>query len=341
MDRKRRRVEVAELLRRLARSGGHSATGLGEMLAEVRRNPRLIQDLGTNATSTRLSVGQALLEAFNAIKHVVKLPVHDGGEFAWEMADLALLMAASVRADAVVAAAYSEAVRKHPPSLAHPWDLIVGYDEFAPGNKLKADNRRKVMVLSCTFRQLGQSALSNGCLWHTPIAVRSCMMHSVEGGWSRMLAIFLRHVLLGPSGFATVGVPLDLPSGRVLIFARVSNLMTDGAGMKETFDWRGHSSFRPCFRHFNVLKKGSDLAWRRPGYCEITCADPTKFKVWQAAEIHHTIDLLAAASERVDAGTLSQPRYDELELACSLNFNKHGLLAAVDLRSCGDLFCSS
>lgn len=341
MDWKRRRLEVADLLRRLARSGGHSAVGLSEILAEVRRNPELIQSLGTNTESTRRAVGRAVLAAFDELKFVVKLPLHDGGEFVWEMADLALLIAASVRADAVVAAAYSEAVRRHPPSLAQPWDLCVGYDEFAPGSKLKADNRRKVMVLSCIFLQLGQCALSNSCLWHTPIAVRSGMIHAVEGGWSRMLAIFLRHALLGPSGLATVGIPLELPSGLVLIFARVSNLMTDGAGLKETFDWRGHSSFRPCFRHFNVLRKDSDLAWRRPGYCEITCADPTRFHVWTAAEIHRTVDLLAAASERVSAGTLSPAMYANLELSCSLNFNKDGLLAAVDLRSCGDLSCSS
>ena len=69
MDRKRRRLETAELLRRLARTGGHSTVGLSEILAEVRRDPGAAQALRTPGT-TRRDVGDAALAGFDVVKHV-------------------------------------------------------------------------------------------------------------------------------------------------------------------------------------------------------------------------------------------------------------------------------
>ena len=48
------------------------------------------------------------------------------------------------------------------------------------------------MVLSYTFKELGQTAMSNGDLWLVPVAVRSSKLREVRGGWSGMLATFLR-----------------------------------------------------------------------------------------------------------------------------------------------------
>lgn len=36
----------------------------------------------------------------------------------------------------------------------------------------------------------------------------------------------------------------------------------------------------------NVLRKNTDLAWRRPGYVEILCTDVSQFKDWSATDIH-------------------------------------------------------
>jgi hypothetical protein len=71
---------------------------------------------------------------------------------------------------------------------------------------------------------------------------------------------------------------------------------------------------------------------RRPGLCEITCSDASQFRTWSAVEVHQAVDLLAAAADRVSAGTLTKARYEQIEQAHGLNLNKHGLLAAVDLR---------
>jgi hypothetical protein len=188
------------------------------------------------------------------------------------------------------------------------------------------------MVLSMTFRQLGSTAMTSEAMWLTPVIVRSAVMHRVAGGWSRMLAVVLRRVLLGPVGLTTAGWALDLPSGPAIIFGRLSNLLSDGDGVRLAYDWRGQGSMKPCFRHWNVLRKGSDLAWRRPGYCEITCNDASVFRVWNAGAVYEAVDTLTAADRRVQAGTLAKARYNELEQATGLNLNVHGLLAAADLR---------
>ena len=188
------------------------------------------------------------------------------------------------------------------------------------------------MVISFTFRQLGQSAISGSRVWHTPAVIRSSIMNNVNGGWSKCLTCCLRRILFGPSGLATARVVLDLPSGPVPFFGRLGNLLTDGDGWRITWDWKGASSHRPCFRHWNVLRKGGDLAWRRPGYCELTCSDPFAFKPWPVDDIYFAVDLLMAADDRVEAGTLPRVRLSELEVACGLNLNRDGILAATDLR---------
>jgi hypothetical protein len=154
-------------------------------------------------------------------------------------------------------------VRLHPPSIEHPWSLIVGFDEFSPGNKLQCDNRRKTMVLSFTFKELGQLALCKALVWHTPVCLRTSVITQVEGEWSHCLSVYLQRHLLGPCGLATSGVPVVLADGRpTLIFARLTNLLSDGDGLRMALDWRGHASLKPCFKHYNVFKKDfSSSVW--------------------------------------------------------------------------------
>lgn len=59
-------------------------------------------------------------------------------------------------------------------------------------------------------------------------------------------------LLLGPTGFSSAGVPIELRSGVATIFARVANLLTDGDGFRVSYDWKGHASMKPCFKHWNA-----------------------------------------------------------------------------------------
>lgn len=206
-------------LRSLLHRGGISRKGLEELLREL-------------ATFTELPGGASgwKLRGENNSKFMglrVALPMRreGGGEpFQWEFADPAKLLAFSVAASPCLARAFADAVREHPPDPERPWRAVVGFDEFAPGDKLNVDNRRKAMVLSFSFLELGRAALTSEWAWFTPVVLRSREISKVSGGWPACLAAFLKTFLLGVSGIATAGVPLALPDGPVLLFARCLSL---------------------------------------------------------------------------------------------------------------------
>ena len=141
------------------------------------------------------------------------------------------------------------------------------------------------MVVSCSFLEVGQSFLSDRVAWMTPAIIRSKALHDVQGGWSKALSVFLEHLLTGPLGFSTVGSAVELDNGPVVIYAKLAVLLTDGEGWyrvefnvaitrhsciakvhnngrarwphcrQKCYDWRGHGSLKPCFRHPNVFRK--------------------------------------------------------------------------------------
>lgn len=120
----------------------------------------------------------------------------------------------------------------------------------------QVDNRRKVMVLSASFLNLGQAALTQNDVWITLAVARThgCI-DRVRGGWSTMLRILLEDLFYGPLGISVVGFPVSLPAGRVLLYASLASLLADGDGLRISFDWRGAGSLKPCLVHHNVLRK--------------------------------------------------------------------------------------
>jgi hypothetical protein len=236
---------VAQLLH----TGNVSITGLSTILKTVR-------DSASEVHVSRAKLAEVNLERFLGMRHIEQVPLVNGGHWEWELVDPCILLSAAVEHKRSLSELYTRAVADSPPSLDRPWSLVVAYDEFVPGNKLQPDNRRKTMVLSFTFKELGQVALYNGAAWLVPVCVRHSEIAALRGGWSHLLRLFLRRILFGPSGLATSGAPVRLLDGRtVLVFARVTNILSDGEGLKLGFDWKGHASLKPCFKHYNVFKK--------------------------------------------------------------------------------------
>lgn len=256
----------------------------------------------------------------------------DGSTFLWEFVHPLKLLAQAIEDSPALAALYARAIAEKPPSMQQPWRLILGWDEFVPGNKLRVDNRRKCMNLSFNFLELGPAALCQDWTWLTPVCVRSSVLREVEGGWSCMLRQFLRLLLLSPSGLCTAGVPLLLGGEPKLLHARVSVMLSDGDGQRLAWDWKGSASLKPCFRHFNVFKKNSDLAHRRAGYVEITCHDPMAFSRMPTPDLFVAVDALVLAQRRVQERTMTKRRLEDLERAHGLNANPDGILADFVLR---------
>jgi hypothetical protein len=150
---------------------------------------------------------------------------------------------------------HRKAAARHPPNRNRPWKLIIGWDEFTPGNALSPDNHRKTMVVSFSFVELGQVALSCGSAWVIPVVMRTSVINQVDGGMSNVMRVFLRRLLLGPEGLATVGVPLLINGQHTMLFASVAAMLADGDGHRQVWNWRGAGSLKPCFVHFNTWKK--------------------------------------------------------------------------------------
>ena len=149
-----------------------------------------------------------------------------------------------------------------------------------------------------------------------------------------MMRVFSERFAVGTTGFSNVGVPVRIRGEQRLLFARITNLLSDGDGLRMCWDWKGASSLKPCFKHYNVFKKGSDLARRKPGYVEIGCSQVSQLREWTAADLYATADLLAAADAQVNAGSMTKKRYKELEMSTGLNLNRTGLLMSPILRFC-------
>ena len=75
-----------------------------------------------------------------------------------------------------------------------------------------------------------------------------------------MLAVFLRRHLLGADGLATEGCPLTVDGRDVLLYAKLTNLLSDGEGLMKALSWKGAAGVKPCCKHHNVYKK-VDTRW--------------------------------------------------------------------------------
>ncbi len=163
------------------------------------------------------------------------------------------------------------------------------------------------------------------------VAQQTCTAQ-VDGGWSSMLRIFLDKLLLGPSGFEVAGVPLPVDGRDQLLFARLTNLLSDGDGHRLALDWRGASGLKPCFKHWSVFKKDSNLASRKPGFVEIDCSSSALFRSWTCEQLYQVVDGVAAAHEAAQAGTITKAMFEDMTASVGLNFNPRGLLSDTPLR---------
>ena len=153
-------------------------------------------------------------------------------------------------------------LQSHPCTAANPWGIVVGYDEFQPGNKFDFDSTKAVMCLYFNFVEIDDA--SQGSTWFAPITTRMSEINDVVGGWSRVLACILHRMFLGPNGFSTAGCAFTHEDRHYVVFAGLRVLMSDGDGLRKGLGWKGASAIRASIIHSNMLKKGSDLAWRAP-----------------------------------------------------------------------------
>ena len=110
-------------------------------------------------------------------------------------------------------------------------------------------------------------------------------------------------------------------------------LLSDGDGLRIALEWMGQGSTKPCFRHRNVLRKGSDLITTECDYVEITCCDLAKLKAWEEKDFREAIDLIVEARARRAAGKMTAAKLENIEKTFGFRASAEGLLSSRTLRS--------
>lgn len=250
------------------------------------------------------------------------------GSFDLEFAEPGLLIQHVLSESPRLARAWVAALGKQPCSPTAPWKCIIGYDEFSPGDKFSYERSKTIMCLYFTFIEV--DAASQGCAWFCPLVVRATQADSVCGGWSHILACFLHRMFLGTYGLQTVGTTFRYRERDYLIFAYLSNLISDGDGIRKGIGWKGHASLRPSLVHSNILKKDSDLANRADGYVEITCTESRLLRKATADEFNDSCDLVAEAHARWQRGEITKALFENVSMTEGMNFVPGGV--AFDMR---------
>ena len=192
---------------------------------------------------------------FLSMRRVLTFPFKDGGTFDLEYALPGRLLESVLQQSSALQHLWADALSNNEPSPNRAWRTVIGFDEFTPGNLLQGSHQRKCMVLSISWLELGQTALSEGPAWISPLVMRSHMIDKIQGGWSHVLRKVMEDMFFGPEGLSTVGAPIVVHGRDRILFCRIAAVLSGGDGLRQALGWRGAGSMKPCFRHFNLWRE--------------------------------------------------------------------------------------
>ena len=109
---------------------------------------QVLQELNADAAPSRGEMTDVAQARFSSIRHVIVLPSQTGEPLDWEICNPALLVSMLVSASGSLQEVFARALLTSPSSPERMWNMLIGFDEFVPGNKLALQNSRKCMVLS-------------------------------------------------------------------------------------------------------------------------------------------------------------------------------------------------
>ena len=135
----------------LLHTGSVTIGGLAQILKNKLDSPDV------PGRSTLIEANQLIL---NKVSRIFDLELETGeGSFKWEVAEPSLLLQEMAHASRELQELFAQAARAAPCGPNAPWNMIIGFDEFTTGDKKKPQNRRKTMVTSFNFMEVGPTAL--------------------------------------------------------------------------------------------------------------------------------------------------------------------------------------
>ena len=312
-------------LRGLLASRKISRRTLHTVLTTLREHP----GLASASEGLLAAVGAGI---FESVRRVEDLRLKNGRIFKWELCDPNLLLARSLQESPELARHYAQEIVDTGCSIDRPWGLIVIFDEFQPGSISHPQRHCKTMSLAFSFVEM-KSSLSVASTWFVPVCLRSSITSQAEGGWSACLVVYLKAHLLGDLSIQSVGVPFTVDNKVYTVYAKLRILCSDGEGLKQALDVKGHNGIRPCVRCQNVLMKNSNLCHRRPNFVEISCDDHRKLVLSSASDLTAEVDAVFEAFTQWQRGAITQARLKAIISAYGINPNPRGILLDASLRS--------
>ena len=146
-SRKRQRTD---LLQNLLHTGDVTTRALVAIVSKIREHPEHMHN------ASRHILSDANLERFMQLRHVEPLDLRDGTTFNWEFCEPNRMLASMVHECSPLEELFIKAANEYPCSANQPWSLIIGFDEYTPGNKLSVHNERKCRHLSFNLSSLAR-----------------------------------------------------------------------------------------------------------------------------------------------------------------------------------------
>lgn len=190
------------------------------------------------------------------------------------------------------------------------------------------------MVASVNICELGFPALAHDLTWVTCCILRTSMIQKTLGGWPRCMRTLLHMLLTEPLAVGLAGIPLTLHGAPFLLYGKVSAILTDLDGHRQTFDWNGTSSMRPCCVCRNLWRKGYGTG---PGQVTICCEDTTQFEPLTSGLLCDMLDLLAEGHRQRELGAITAKKLKDMTQAFGFHFNQHSWLCDGQLRELLDI----
>jgi len=309
-----KRKRENETLAKLFGDGSISIQSLQRVLKQLRDNEV--------PAGTRHQLVTQYKERVRHVLHTERLHDTNGHLVDWSFCEPGKLLQYVVESSPQLQEIYAAAANAH----RGEWSCIVTFDEVVPGNKLKLNNQRKAMTLCFSFLELGRRCLQIPCVWLLPVFCRASLYNKVEGGWSYFLCIYLERQFLSANGLQTAGIPLKLKGQWFLLKAKLVHLLSDGDGLRISLNWKGAGSLRPCWCHWNVTKRASNIVDHSTELVDIASTEHGRFQKQTDAMVEESVLVVEAAAARYAAGGMTKTMYETICTSRGLTYNRRGLL---------------
>lgn len=213
---------------------------------------------------------------------------------------------------------------EQPPTVEHPWNVILYSDEVTPGNVLAPINNRRFHIIYWTFMELGANALSREESWFPLLIEFSSTVNQLHAGLSQVFKECIKQFFQpGGLNMSTSGLLIEFPDGvDVRIWAVLGGILQDGGAHKYVWHIRGDGASKLCMLCRNLFTEASNVVE----------SDGTRLLRCNCIRLEELIPMTGVdlrTNARFLAGQVGEMRVEdfrELQQSIGLTHHPHALL---------------